>query len=92
MADGCFYIIADVDMSSGISIWWCSHLKLPYSSAVVPLPALVPPLSAFLSSGSSALNTPPRALSKCIIPLNLCSLGCGSALVKASAMLSSVGQ
>ncbi|KAG2047814.1 hypothetical protein BDR06DRAFT_963488, partial [Suillus hirtellus] len=89
---GCFYMIANIDMLSGISVWWRLHLKLAYSSAVVLFPPLVPPFSAIVSSGSSALNTPSRALSKCIIPLNLCSLGRSSALVKASATLSSVGQ
>ncbi|KAG2057653.1 hypothetical protein BDR06DRAFT_152851 [Suillus hirtellus] len=49
--------IADVDTSSGISVWWRSHLKLAYSSAVVLFPPLVPPFSAIVSSGSSALNT-----------------------------------
>ncbi|KAG1879550.1 hypothetical protein C8R48DRAFT_686036 [Suillus tomentosus] len=49
-------MIADVDTSSGISVWWRSHLELAYSSAVIPFPPLVPPLSAFVSSGSSALN------------------------------------
>ncbi|KAG2047815.1 hypothetical protein BDR06DRAFT_963491 [Suillus hirtellus] len=49
-------MIADVDTSSGISVWWRSHLKLAYSSAVVLFPPLVPPFSAIVSSGSSALN------------------------------------
>ncbi|KAG1903696.1 uncharacterized protein F5891DRAFT_1210570 [Suillus fuscotomentosus] len=49
---GWLLLYADVDTSSGISVWWRSHLELPYSSAVVPYP----PLSAFPSSGSSALN------------------------------------